>query len=178
MRDWNAVAGVRVPCQYHEIIEGIECICIGGKISMDGQAHLPHETCDSTGLVLLFPKTVREPCPCPEKFLSAERRCRGCEFWGSSYAREPGLDCRSSCDICQGRGWNASRDGWAWWKAASVIGCIGLMSLKDGRTSCVINSWLPGKGGSPQIIDGDPEAAFLAALTAAVDRLEGRVWPE
>lgn len=40
-----------VPCGYYEIIEGIECRCIEGRISVDGQGHLPHDACNTTGRV-------------------------------------------------------------------------------------------------------------------------------
>ena len=44
---------VEAPCPNNvpKIIEyGIEVVCISGKLSMDGQGHLPDETCGGTGL--------------------------------------------------------------------------------------------------------------------------------
>ena len=44
-----------------EDIDGFEVICINGKLSIDGQAHLPHEACAGTGRK--YPILSRE-CPC------------------------------------------------------------------------------------------------------------------
>lgn len=47
-----------VPC-VAEPNEDFNVVCIGGKLSIDGQGHLPHKTCGGTGK--LWP--LREPCP-------------------------------------------------------------------------------------------------------------------
>tara|TARA_Y100000310_G_C20617450_1_gene781402 strand:- start:919 stop:1374 length:456 start_codon:yes stop_codon:yes gene_type:complete len=41
-------------------VEGFEVICINGKLSISGQAHLPHKTCKGTGRK--YPGLGRE-CP-------------------------------------------------------------------------------------------------------------------
>ena len=47
-----------VPCDYVEIIHGFEAICINGKVSFDGQGHIPHIQCGGTGKVY----SLQEPC--------------------------------------------------------------------------------------------------------------------
>jgi hypothetical protein len=37
------------PCLYRETVDGFECVCIGGKLSIDGQGNLPHGACQGTG---------------------------------------------------------------------------------------------------------------------------------
>ena len=40
---------VRERCTFHSLVENIECICIGGHVSMDGQVHYPCQACGGTG---------------------------------------------------------------------------------------------------------------------------------
>ena len=43
---------VRMPCRFVDTLPGgIEIACIGGKLSLDGQGHLPHAACQGTGLL-------------------------------------------------------------------------------------------------------------------------------
>ncbi|KKK77432.1 hypothetical protein LCGC14_2853670 [marine sediment metagenome] len=42
---------VRERCTFHSLVENIECICIGGQVSMDGQVHYPCQACKGTGYI-------------------------------------------------------------------------------------------------------------------------------
>ena len=42
---------VREECGYSKSVEGIECVCIGGRVSMNGQVHSPCVRCKGTGYV-------------------------------------------------------------------------------------------------------------------------------
>jgi hypothetical protein len=43
------------PCDYHTTVEGFEAVCVGGRVSLDGQVHFPHDgegSCHGTGRTL------------------------------------------------------------------------------------------------------------------------------
>ena len=62
--DWNRLSGATKPCDYHEIIDGIEVTCIGGKLSFDGRLHVPHTECAAGQISFFGPETgVQVACP-------------------------------------------------------------------------------------------------------------------
>lgn len=81
----------QIPCTAPDV-EGFEVICIRGKLSIDGQAHLPHETCGGTGY--RFP-SLGEDCPCLEW---EPWTCSEC----SGHCPNHSLDCKT--ESCNGSG--------------------------------------------------------------------------
>ena len=73
------------PCVYRAVDEEFEVVCIGGKLSVEGQLHLPHDACHGTGRVPLLPG-LRKPCP----------RCRGSGIDMAGWSRY------RPCQICGG----------------------------------------------------------------------------
>lgn len=39
------------PCTYSEFVDGFAIVCIGGRLSVDGQLHAPHDLCHGTGTI-------------------------------------------------------------------------------------------------------------------------------
>lgn len=80
------------------MIEGFEAVCIGGKLSIDGQAHVPHSACKSTGTVPTLPG-LRADCP------------GVLEYNGPCYVGDPQVPQSEwwRCG-CQGRSWRAMTD--------------------------------------------------------------------
>ena len=86
-----SLAGATVPCRYTAVANGIEIVCIGGKLSLDGQGHLPHVDC-MEGRVYLIPDSTGVRVPCQQLGIPI---CRN-----------------KTCIACHGRGWTAAEDGW------------------------------------------------------------------
>lgn len=75
LRQARSVPEVPCPNTVPKEVDGFEVVCIGGKLSVDGQVHMPDETCNGTGLVrpqlALVVEEVLDAgeCPC----LAAQR---------------------------------------------------------------------------------------------------------
>ena len=159
----TALAGATKACDYTAVIEGMEVVCVGGKLSIDGQGHVPHPDCVK-GRVYVFDETVRIPCPDVGQ-PTGELQRNSCMACRRNYGHS------EDCYRCTaGLGWTASEDGWVWWRAAAEVGvAMGLhvrqpFYRKDGKgrfRGRILDSILVNR-------NDDPKAAFFAALERAV----------
>ncbi len=86
-------AGAKVACSYEAVVEGMTVFCITGKLSIDGQGHLPHADCIE-GWVYVLGDEVRVLCCENPKH----------EKWADLSFRD--------CPYCHGLGWTPATDGW------------------------------------------------------------------
>lgn len=176
------LAGVRVR---HKVCQGTGFVAeTVGRSGGDSNGQPVYYDCTgcNAGFVYLFPETVREQCDHRHYGMMATRSQHKCAECGDFTVTDipiyvnsqgHGIRCR-----CQGRGWNASRDGWeeaavaagasvyrTWWNRDAKIWAAEVRMVATHRESSVAQ--------------GDsPDQARLSALTAAVDKIPGRVWPE
>ena len=70
---------------------------------------------------------------------------------------------------CEGRGWTASQDGWVWWRTVKTV----LFKWREADFQHFMRTWQFKWMG----YEDDPEVAFRAAVTAALNQREGIWWP-
>ena len=166
-------AAAEAKCQYVELVDGFELICINGKVSMDGQVHFPHEACQGTGLK--HPSLSREcnrsritvvECHCSEEELEKDGGfhihsgplhdddCKAC------FGSQPGHIRGRIPDVNEGEVISI---------LLATIGFVGFQNVDDGRV-CI---WL--EPNFPDVVyHGDtPLEAACAALMASVPSLHG-----
>ena len=71
----------------------------------------------------------------------------------------------AKCSFCKGKRWIAATDGWVWWRAVEAVKEL----CWAGQLTKFIESWKD----QWLLVDGDPEAAFFAALTRALEAMPG-----
>lgn len=160
--DLGAQVGDRfwLSCRYTAMIDGFEMVCIGGRLSIEGQGHVPHDVCKGTGKV--WP--LREPCP----------GCWECHAPGYNEA------CHSGClqSNCGNKGWSPITDydaleaawlakGWLLDLDTDIAGNTVLIWARDYIS--ILGRVLAGEG-----LRGT--TAFQTALVRALDKeaLHGR----
>lgn len=139
------LAGAKIPCQ---------CECHRSSTAPT----IPCDCCDVDGRRYFFPETVRVPVIVHCHPLNRRE-----------------LICDLEVEDCSGHvnGWTAATDGWVWWQAARTVGIH--IRFDNGPNG---NDYYQAQNDPPvgwRHQSTDPETAFFAALTRAVEAYPGIV---